>query len=112
MNNRWQHFRFSYNRRPIIFRGINLWAYPWKAVGISTEILGPGRDVTLEASIYEIRVKGTSHFFAAVEILPDYWLFAAKDDPFDFTGNPAETEPEPPHRSTNEPIPQCLQSYF
>ncbi|MFM9872335.1 MAG: hypothetical protein ACKVQS_02580 [Fimbriimonadaceae bacterium] len=102
MSNRWPHFRYSYNRRPVVYHGINLWSFAWKPTGIESDLIVPGESVPISVPIYEIRHRGRTLFFAAFEIMPEYWLFAAKDDPFDSEGCTANPNPEPPRLSHYE----------
>jgi hypothetical protein len=99
MSNRWPHFRYSFNRRPVVYHGINLWSFNWESIGKDAEMYLPGQSDPIIVPIYKIRHQGRSLFFAAYEIMPDYWLFAAKDDPFDSEGCTAKPTPEPPRLS-------------
>ncbi len=112
MSSRWHHFRYSYNRRPVVFNGVNLWSFNWKPVGINADIFIPGQIESISVPVYEIRHNGTSLFFAAFEVLPQYWIFAAKDDPFDSEGCVAKLDPNPPQRTNYNQIPECLQGYL
>jgi len=112
MSNRWHHFRYSFNRRAVVFQGVNLWSFNWQPVGINAEMRLPGTETTIEVPIYEIRHRGRSLFFAAHEILPNYWIFAAKDDPFDSEGCAVEPSPEPPQRSNYSNLPECLNEFL
>lgn len=96
MSNRWPHFRYSFNRKPVVYHGINLWSFTWRTLNIEAEMLLPGEPLPIYEPIYEIRHRGRSLYFAAYEIMPEYWIFAAKDDPFDSEGCTAKVTPEPP----------------
>lgn len=112
MSRRWQFFRFVYNRRPVVLQGVNLWSFNWKPVGITADIYLPSDIDPTPVPIYEIRTRGRSIFFAAYEALPNYWIFCAKDDPFDTEGCTADINPDPPRLRDYEKIPECMQGYF